>query len=50
LQLEAFFNALREGGTPTPVPEDLLETLRLAVAVTKSWKEKRPVCVSEIFV
>ena len=35
-------------GTPSPGPEDALETLRLAVAVTKSWREKRPVKVSEI--
>src|SRR6516165_12540173 len=48
LQLEAFFAALREGRTPTPGPEDALETLRLAVAATKSWREKRPVKVSEI--
>jgi myo-inositol 2-dehydrogenase/D-chiro-inositol 1-dehydrogenase len=48
LQLEAFFTALREGRTPTPGPEDALETLRLAVAATKSWHEKRPVKPSEI--
>jgi myo-inositol 2-dehydrogenase / D-chiro-inositol 1-dehydrogenase len=35
LQLEAFFAALREGRTPTPGPEDALETLRLAVAATR---------------
>jgi myo-inositol 2-dehydrogenase/D-chiro-inositol 1-dehydrogenase len=50
LQLEAFFDALRGSRTPTPGPEDALETLRLAVAVTKSWKERRPVSVSEILV
>jgi myo-inositol 2-dehydrogenase / D-chiro-inositol 1-dehydrogenase len=48
LQLEGFFAALREGRTPTPGPEDALETLRLAVAATKSWHEKRPVKLSEI--
>jgi myo-inositol 2-dehydrogenase / D-chiro-inositol 1-dehydrogenase len=48
LELEAFFQALREGKTPSPGPEDALETLRLAVATTKSWREKRPVKVSEI--
>jgi myo-inositol 2-dehydrogenase/D-chiro-inositol 1-dehydrogenase len=48
LELEAFFSALREGRTPTPGPEDALESLRLALAVTKSWREKRPVKVSEI--
>jgi myo-inositol 2-dehydrogenase / D-chiro-inositol 1-dehydrogenase len=48
LQLEMFFAALREGHTPTPGPEDALETLRLAVAATKSWRENRPVKVSEV--
>jgi myo-inositol 2-dehydrogenase / D-chiro-inositol 1-dehydrogenase len=48
LELEALFAALREGRTPGPGPEDALETLRLALAVTKSWREKRPVKVSEI--
>src|ERR1700751_3717647 len=48
LELEAFFDALREGRTPGPGPEDALETLRLALAVTKSWREKRPVKVAEI--
>ena len=48
LQLEAFFAALREGRTPTPGPEDALETLRLAVAATRSWREKRPVKLSDI--
>jgi myo-inositol 2-dehydrogenase / D-chiro-inositol 1-dehydrogenase len=48
LELEAFFAALREGRTPTPGPEDALESLRLALAVTKSWREKRPVKVAEI--
>jgi myo-inositol 2-dehydrogenase/D-chiro-inositol 1-dehydrogenase len=48
LQLEAFFAALSEGRVPTPGPEDALETLRLAVAATRSWREKRPVKLSEI--
>ena len=48
LELEAFFAALREGRDPEPGPESALETLRLALAATKSWKEGRPVKVSEI--
>ena len=48
LELEAFFSALRENRTPSPGPQDALETLRLAVAVTKSWREQRPVKVSEV--
>jgi len=42
-ELEAFFGALTEGRTPTPGPTDALETLRLAVAATRSWREERPV-------
>ncbi|HEY5740977.1 MAG TPA: Gfo/Idh/MocA family oxidoreductase, partial [Terrimicrobiaceae bacterium] len=48
LELEAFFDALRKNRPPSPGPEDALETLRLAVAVTKSWREQRPVKVSEV--
>jgi myo-inositol 2-dehydrogenase/D-chiro-inositol 1-dehydrogenase len=48
LQLESFFQDLQAGRKPSPGPEDALETLRLAIAVTKSWKEGRPVKVSEI--
>ncbi|MBV9490369.1 MAG: Gfo/Idh/MocA family oxidoreductase [Verrucomicrobia bacterium] len=48
LQLQAFFAALREGRTLTPGPDEALETLRLALAATRSWREKRPVRVSEI--
>ena len=49
-ELEAFFRALRDGKTPSPGPDEALETLRLAIATTKSWREKRPVKVSEITV
>ena len=48
LQLESFFGDLQAGRKPSPGPEDALETLRLAIAVTKSWREGRPVKVSEI--
>ena len=48
LQLQSFFKALQEGKRPSPGPEDALETLRLAIAVTTSWKERRPVKISEI--
>jgi myo-inositol 2-dehydrogenase / D-chiro-inositol 1-dehydrogenase len=48
LQLQSFFKNLQEGKRPSPGPEDALETLRLAVAVTTSWKERRPVKISEI--
>jgi myo-inositol 2-dehydrogenase/D-chiro-inositol 1-dehydrogenase len=48
LQLESFFHDLQAGRRPSPGPEDALESLRLAIAVTKSWKDGRPVRVSEI--
>jgi myo-inositol 2-dehydrogenase/D-chiro-inositol 1-dehydrogenase len=48
LELEAFFTALRDGRRPSPGPEDALETLRLALAATRSWREGRPVKISEI--
>jgi myo-inositol 2-dehydrogenase / D-chiro-inositol 1-dehydrogenase len=47
-QLQSFFKDLQEGKRPSPGPEDALETLRLAIAVTTSWKERRPVKISEI--
>jgi len=47
-EVQAFVDAVREGRTPTPGAEDALEALRLALAATKSLKEKRPVEVSEI--
>jgi myo-inositol 2-dehydrogenase / D-chiro-inositol 1-dehydrogenase len=50
LELAAFFESLRSGLKPEPGPEEALETLRLALAVTKSWKENRTVKVSEITV
>jgi myo-inositol 2-dehydrogenase/D-chiro-inositol 1-dehydrogenase len=48
LELESFFAALLEGRQPTPGPQDALETLRLALAAAKSWRENRPVKVSEV--
>ena len=48
LELEAFIEAVRDGRPPTPGPEDALETLRLAVACTRSRAEGRPVKLSEV--
>lgn len=48
LELEAFFGALRAGRKPEPGPEDALKTLQLAVAVTRSWREGRPVSVAGV--
>jgi myo-inositol 2-dehydrogenase / D-chiro-inositol 1-dehydrogenase len=47
-ELEAFFEALAAGRTPTPGPEEALETLRLALAVTRSWREARPIKVAAV--
>jgi myo-inositol 2-dehydrogenase/D-chiro-inositol 1-dehydrogenase len=48
LELRAFFDALKVGRKPEPGPEEALETLRLAIAATRSWRENRPVKISEI--
>ncbi len=47
-EVQAFVNAVHEGKTPAPGAEDAVETLRVALAATKSLKEERPVEVSEI--
>jgi myo-inositol 2-dehydrogenase/D-chiro-inositol 1-dehydrogenase len=47
-ELEAFFADLAAGRTPRPGPDDALETLRLAVACTRSWREGRPVRLDEV--
>ncbi|MFC1463844.1 MAG: inositol 2-dehydrogenase [Candidatus Brachytrichaceae bacterium NZ_4S206] len=48
LELEAFFDALRTGRRASPGPEDAMETQRLAIAATRSWRERRPVRVAEV--
>jgi myo-inositol 2-dehydrogenase/D-chiro-inositol 1-dehydrogenase len=48
LELEAFIEAVRTGRQPSPGPEDALETLRLALACTRSRQERRPVRLSEV--
>jgi myo-inositol 2-dehydrogenase/D-chiro-inositol 1-dehydrogenase len=48
LELESFFAALQQGRQPSPGPQDALETLRLALAAAQSWREARPVKMSEI--
>jgi myo-inositol 2-dehydrogenase/D-chiro-inositol 1-dehydrogenase len=47
-ELEYFFACLRAGAPPTPGVRDALETLRVALAATRSLKEGRPVKVAEI--
>lgn len=48
IEMEDFVAALRAGRTPEAGPEDALESLRLAVACTVSWRENRPVVIDEI--
>jgi myo-inositol 2-dehydrogenase / D-chiro-inositol 1-dehydrogenase len=47
-ELVSFFDALAAGHAPEPGPVEALETLRLAIAVTRSWREGRPVRVAEV--
>ena len=47
-EIEAFFADLAAGRTPGPGPDDAYETLRLAVACTRSWKEGRPIRLDEV--
>lgn len=47
-ELEVFFADLGAGRTPMPGPDDAYETLRLAVACTRSWREGRPVRLDEV--
>jgi myo-inositol 2-dehydrogenase / D-chiro-inositol 1-dehydrogenase len=47
-ELEAFFEAIVAGRLPAPGPAEALETLRLALAVTRSWREGRPVRVADV--
>jgi len=48
LEMEAFFDALRNGRAPTPSAADALESLRVALAATRSLHERRAVKLSEI--
>jgi len=47
-ELEHFFACFAEQKSPSPGPADALESLRIAVAATKSWKERRPVKGAEV--
>lgn len=48
LELEAFFRCIAAGEKPTPGVKDAIESLRIALAATKSLKEGRIVKVQEI--
>jgi predicted dehydrogenase len=47
-ELEHFFACFADHQSPSPGPADALESLRIAVAATKSWKERRPVKLAEV--
>ena len=47
-ELDYFFACLRDGTPPAPGVRDALESLRVALAATKSMREGRPVRVDEI--
>jgi len=47
-ELEVFFENLGAGKPVGPGPDDAYETLRLAVACTRSWRENRPVKLDEV--
>ena len=47
-ELEVFFADLGAGRPVGPGPDDAYETLRLAVACTRSWREGRPVKLDEV--
>jgi myo-inositol 2-dehydrogenase/D-chiro-inositol 1-dehydrogenase len=47
-ELETFFADLAVGRPVSPGPDDALETLRLALACTRSWQEGRPVRLDEV--
>ena len=48
LELQAFFAALEAGTKPTPGTKDAVESLRIALAMTRSLIEKRPVLLEEL--
>jgi myo-inositol 2-dehydrogenase / D-chiro-inositol 1-dehydrogenase len=47
-ELEVFFENLGAGRPVGPGPDDALETLRLAVACTRSWREGRPIRLDDV--
>lgn len=47
-ELQAFVNAVLKGEKPHPSPKDAIESLRVAIAATRSLHEGRPVEVAEI--
>lgn len=48
LELQAFVTDVRSGTEPGPGPRDAVESLRVAIAATRSLHEKRTVSIDEI--
>ncbi len=48
LEMEAFFGSLEAGTKPTPGTKDAVESLRIALAMTRSLHEKRAVRLEEL--
>ncbi|NIV54066.1 MAG: inositol 2-dehydrogenase, partial [Gammaproteobacteria bacterium] len=47
-ELQSFVDAVLEGRKPSPGPRDAVESLRVAIAATRSLHEKRPVRLVEV--
>jgi myo-inositol 2-dehydrogenase/D-chiro-inositol 1-dehydrogenase len=47
-ELQAFFDSVAKGTPPSPGPVDALESLKIAIAATRSLKENRAVKLTEI--
>jgi myo-inositol 2-dehydrogenase/D-chiro-inositol 1-dehydrogenase len=47
-ELEAFFHAVSNGKAPSPGPGDAVESLKIALAATRSLKEGRSVNLTEM--
>jgi myo-inositol 2-dehydrogenase/D-chiro-inositol 1-dehydrogenase len=47
-ELQAFVDAVRKGEKPAPGTKDAVESLRVAIAATRSLREGRPVEISEV--
>ncbi len=48
LELQAFFKSLEHGTSPNPSADDAFESLRLGLAATRSYHEKRVVRLEEV--
>jgi myo-inositol 2-dehydrogenase / D-chiro-inositol 1-dehydrogenase len=48
LQMEAFFDSLLSGSTPSPSPKDALETLRICLAAKQSWQQGKPIKIQDV--